>query len=110
MSLPKSAEHVIAAIMGLTSEIRYAALASGQDVAMHQRARVSRASAGDSDRFEGLLVNPALLTWRASAARSIVAVCGISSSATAASTSSCLLGRTDTPRSRSSVGRIPPRT
>jgi hypothetical protein len=59
MSLPKSAEHVIAA-HELTPEIRYAALASGQDVSMHQRARVSRASAGDSDRFEGLLVNPTL--------------------------------------------------
>jgi hypothetical protein len=62
MSLPKSAEHVIAAIIELTPEIRHAALASGQDVAMHQRARVSRASAGDSDRFEELLVNPTLLT------------------------------------------------
>ena len=37
MSLSKSAEHVIAAIMGLTPEIRYAALAPGQDVAMRQR-------------------------------------------------------------------------
>jgi hypothetical protein len=62
MSLPKSAEHVIAAIIELTPQIRYAALASGQDVSMHQRARVSRASAGDSDRFEELLVNPTLLT------------------------------------------------
>jgi hypothetical protein len=62
MSLPKSAEHVIAAIIELTPEIRYAALASGQDVSMHQRAGVSRASAGDSDRFEELLVNPTLLT------------------------------------------------
>jgi hypothetical protein len=62
MSLPKSAEHVIAAIMELTPEIRYAALASGQDVAMRQREDLEGASASDSDRFEELLVNPALLT------------------------------------------------
>jgi hypothetical protein len=67
MSLPKSAEQVIAAIMELTPEIRYAALASGQDVAMRQREDLEGASASDSDRFEELLVNPTLLTLVASA-------------------------------------------
>jgi hypothetical protein len=107
MSLPKSAGHVIAAIIELTPEIRYAALASGQDVSMRQRARVSRASASDSDRFEELLVNPTRLTLARQ--RGEIDCGGLRYLVVGYGSFDQLVlpWRTDTPRSRSSVARIP---
>lgn len=48
-------------VLGLSPDIRYVALAAGQDVQMWSRPRQD-ASASDSDRFEELLVNPTLVT------------------------------------------------
>ena len=49
-------------IFELSAGIRYVARASGQRVEMHQRPGLARASSGESDRYEELLVNPALVT------------------------------------------------
>lgn len=49
-------------IFGLGPHIRYVAFGAGQDVTTAQREGVGDASAGSSDFFEELLVNPALLT------------------------------------------------
>lgn len=51
-----------ASIFGLGSHIRYVAFGSGQDVTSTQREGIGDASAGSSDFFEELLVNPVLLT------------------------------------------------
>jgi hypothetical protein len=50
------------AIFALGPHIRYVALASGQYVETQQRPDLAFASAGASDFFEELLVNPTLLT------------------------------------------------
>lgn len=50
------------AVFDLGPEVRYVAVARGQDVTMQQRPNLSLASASESDRFEELLVNPTLLT------------------------------------------------
>jgi hypothetical protein len=55
-------EQLIAALLGLTPQIRYVAVGSGQEVEMRQREDLDDASAAESDRFEELLVNPTLLT------------------------------------------------
>ena len=56
------AERIISAVFDLGPEVRYVAVAHGQDVTMQQRPNLSLASASQSDRFEELLVNPTLLT------------------------------------------------
>lgn len=50
------------AIFALGPHIRYVAFGAGQVVTTSQREDVADASAGSSDFFEELLVNPALLT------------------------------------------------
>lgn len=55
------AEQIISAIFALGPQVRYVAVAGGQDVEMRQRADLSGASSSESDRFEELLVNPALV-------------------------------------------------
>ena len=50
------------ALFALSPDVRYVAVASGQDVETCQRAGVLDASSSESDRYEELLVNPALLT------------------------------------------------
>lgn len=49
-------------LFNLSSAIRYVALADGQQVGMRSRTDLRNASSVDSDRYEELLVNPALLT------------------------------------------------
>ena len=49
-------------LFAVTPAIRYLAFADGQRVAMRQREGLEGASSSGSDRFEELLVNPALLT------------------------------------------------
>ena len=48
-------------VLELDASVRYAAIGSGQTVVSRQRDSVVDASAGESDRYEELLVNPALL-------------------------------------------------
>src|SRR5689334_15330144 len=52
----------IDAIFQLSPHVRYVAVRRGDDVALRQREGVAHASSGESDRYEELLVNPALLT------------------------------------------------
>jgi hypothetical protein len=50
------------ALFGLGEHVRYVAFGDGQHISMAQRDGVAGASAEESDFFEELLVNPALLT------------------------------------------------
>ena len=50
------------AIFDLSPAVRYVAFAHGQDVRLRERPGLSAASSGESDRYEELLVNPALIT------------------------------------------------
>jgi hypothetical protein len=54
-------KEITSAVFDLGQHVRYVAIANGQDVTTQQRAELSLASASESDRFEELLVNPALL-------------------------------------------------
>lgn len=49
-------------VLAIAPCIRYVALASGQRVSMVSRPNLRGASSSESDRYEELLVNPALLT------------------------------------------------
>jgi hypothetical protein len=49
-------------IFALGPHIRYVAFGAGQEVTTAQREDLAEASSGESDSFEELLVNPALLT------------------------------------------------
>lgn len=53
--------NVLSQVLGSDALIRYVAIAHGQEVAIKQREDLSAASSGESDRYEELLVNPALL-------------------------------------------------
>jgi hypothetical protein len=55
-------EALTSALFALTPEIRYVALARGQNVEMRARPGLQNPSTSDSDRYEELLVNPTLLT------------------------------------------------
>jgi hypothetical protein len=55
------AEEIASQVFDLSSQVRYVAVADGQDVYLRQRTDLVAASSGESDRFEELLVNPALL-------------------------------------------------
>jgi hypothetical protein len=57
-----SSDGLVATLLDLTPQIRYVAVAAGQEVVMRQRDDLDDASAAESDRFEELLVNPTLLT------------------------------------------------
>jgi hypothetical protein len=50
------------AIFAISPAIRYVARGRGQDVELRERAGLSDASSGESDRYEELLVNPTLIT------------------------------------------------
>lgn len=54
-------EEVIAGVFALGDHVRYVAVANGQDVELRQRPGLADASSSESDRYEELLVNPALL-------------------------------------------------
>ena len=49
-------------VFAISPTIRYVAVAHGQEVQMRSRADLLNASSADSDRYEELLVNPAMLT------------------------------------------------
>lgn len=50
------------AIFAVSPAIRYVAVGRGQDVQLRERPGLADASSSDSDRYEELLVNPALIT------------------------------------------------
>lgn len=50
------------AIFAVSPAIRYVAVGRGQDVQLRERPGLADASSSDSDRYEELLVNPALFT------------------------------------------------
>jgi hypothetical protein len=52
---------IVSAVFELGPQVRYVAVASGQDVVLRQRTGLAEPSSSESDRFEELLVNPALL-------------------------------------------------
>ena len=49
-------------VFAISPDIRYVAIADGQQVQMRSRPDLRNASSSDSDRYEELLVNPTLLT------------------------------------------------
>src|SRR5262249_61766978 len=49
-------------VFAISPDIRYVAAAQGQQVEMRSRPDLRNASSSDSDLYEELLVNPALLT------------------------------------------------
>lgn len=55
-------DELISAVFGLGDQIRYVAWGRGQDVVTVERSGLEAPSAGESDRYEELLINPALLT------------------------------------------------
>jgi hypothetical protein len=59
MGLP---QNVTDQIFALSPAVRYVALYRGGKLSSSQRTEVSEASASESDRYEELFVNPALLT------------------------------------------------
>ncbi len=58
----EDAHHLIAQIFSLVPDVRYVAIYRGGELTSRQREDVHGASASESDRYEELLVNPALLT------------------------------------------------
>ena len=54
-------DEIMSSAFALGDHIRYVAIADGPDVSLRERAGLSDASSGDSDRYEELLVNPTLL-------------------------------------------------
>ncbi|HEU4540613.1 MAG TPA: hypothetical protein VFR23_05755 [Jiangellaceae bacterium] len=48
-------------VFAIGDHIRYVAMANGQELAMQARPGLADASSSETDRFEELLVNPALL-------------------------------------------------
>ncbi|HEX6418897.1 MAG TPA: hypothetical protein VFZ77_10390 [Acidimicrobiales bacterium] len=58
---PASDEALVSSIFGIGDHVRYVAIGDGPAVDMRERAGLSAASSSDSDRYEELLVNPALL-------------------------------------------------
>jgi len=54
-------EQIVDFVFALGDQVRYVAVADGQDIQLRQRAGLPNASSNESDQFEELLVNPALL-------------------------------------------------
>lgn len=54
--------NIIDDLFDFSDDIRYAALYVNNELTYKQRQQTSDSSSGDTDRFEELLVNPALLT------------------------------------------------
>jgi hypothetical protein len=50
------------ALFAVSPAIRYVAVGRGQDVQLRERPDLADASSSESDRYEELLVNPALIT------------------------------------------------
>ncbi len=50
------------ALFALSPKVRYVALLRGRDLTLRERPGLSGASASETDRYEELLVNPAVLT------------------------------------------------
>lgn len=55
------AQEIISSVSAIGDQVRYIAVANGQDVELWQRPGLAEASSGESDRYEELLVNPVLL-------------------------------------------------
>jgi len=55
-------DQLIDALLALSPHIRYVAIRQGAEVSLRERAGLAGASGAESDRYEELLVNPALLT------------------------------------------------
>lgn len=49
-------------LFALSPLVRYVAILQGSDLQLHERPGLAGASASETDRFEELLVNPAVLT------------------------------------------------
>lgn len=58
----RASVNLVEEVLRLDRAIRYVAFAQGQRVEMRQRPDVDGPSAAESDRYEELLVNPALIT------------------------------------------------
>jgi hypothetical protein len=52
---------LIQEIFGISDAIRYVAVYQNGELAMRQRENISQPSAGESDKYEELIVNPAVL-------------------------------------------------
>jgi hypothetical protein len=59
---PSRHDDLIQDVFAISEAIRYVAVGHRQDVTLRQRDDLRNASSSDSDRYEELLVNPALLT------------------------------------------------
>jgi hypothetical protein len=55
-------ESLIQSLFALSPKVRYVALLRGKELQLHERPGLSGASASETDRYEELLVNPAVLT------------------------------------------------
>lgn len=55
------ADGIVSAVFDLGDHVRYVAIARGQDVELRERPGLADASSSESDRYEELLVNPALI-------------------------------------------------
>jgi predicted membrane-bound spermidine synthase len=55
-------EPLIQSLFALSPKVRYVALLRGKELQLHERPGLSHASASETDRYEELLVNPAVLT------------------------------------------------
>jgi len=55
-------DRLLNALFGLTPQVRYAAVYGHGELSLRQRPGLSLVSAPESDRYEELLVNPAVLT------------------------------------------------
>lgn len=62
MSDSESFNELAEGLFALSSDIRYVALGRGQEVQLRERPGLSDASGSESDRYEELFVNPALVT------------------------------------------------
>ena len=52
---------LIAALFDISHLVRYIAIYNGQDLLMQQRPGIKNPSAGESDKYEELIVNPTLI-------------------------------------------------
>jgi hypothetical protein len=66
-------DRLMDALFDLTPDVRYVAVYRRGELSLRQRLDLSLASAPESDRYQELLVNPILLTCRASEATSTAA-------------------------------------
>ena len=56
------ADALIDSIFQLSPQVRYVAVRRGDELVQREREGIAQPSSGESDRYEELLVNPALLT------------------------------------------------